>query len=182
MNKVDLDAPATQAQIGALIGVTQQAISDMQSRGVMAPGLSLHAAVIAYCNHIRGVAAGRGSDGDLARERAELTRVQRERQQIKLALEQSEAAPVGTIEQVLASVGRTIAGQLEPLAGEIHKLCPALTPEALVRVQRAVAEACDRAVAVSLDLLVEPDPAEADGDSEGRQVPEDDGGFPDDDT
>lgn len=173
MNMVDLDGVATQAQIGALIGVTQQAVSDMQSRGVMAPGLSLHAAVIAYCNHIRNVAAGRGSDGDLARERAELTRVQRERQEIKLALEQAEAAPVATIEQVLASIGRTIAGQLEPLAGEIHKLCPALTPEALVKVQKAVAEACDRAVAVSLDLLAEPDPEEAEGAADGDLQPED---------
>lgn len=152
---VDLDTPATQQQIAELIGVTQQAVSEMMGRGVMAPGLSLRGALMAYTNHMRLMAAGR--DGDLARERAELTRVQRERQEIKLALERDEAAPVAVIEQVLATVGRVVSGKLEPLAGQIHKICPQLTPEALVKVQAAIAEACDMAVSASMDALVEPD-------------------------
>lgn len=152
---VDLDTPATQQQIAELIGVTQQAVSEMMSRGVMSQGLSLRGALMAYTNHIRLMAAGR--DGDLARERAELTRVQRERQEIKLAMERDEAAPVAVIEQVLATVGRVVSGKLEPLAGQIHKLCPALTPEALMKVQAAIAEACDQAVAASIDALTDPE-------------------------
>lgn len=159
MSMVDLDAPATQQQIAELIGVTQQAVSEMMGRGVMASGISLRAALMAYTNHIRLMAAGR--DGDLARERAELTRVQRERQQIKLALERDEAAPVALIEQVLATVGRVVSGKLEPLAGQIHKLCPQLTPEALVKVQAVIAEACDTAVSASMDALVDPDEEQA---------------------
>lgn len=165
---VDLDTPATQQQIAELIGVTQQAVSEMMSRGVMSPGLSLRGALMAYTNHIRLMAAGR--DGDLARERAELTRVQRERQEIKLALERDEAAPVAVIEQVLATVGRVVSGKLEPLAGQIHKLCPQLTPEVLVKVQAVIAEACDQAVSASIDALT--DPEEEQGDAPDLEVPD----------
>lgn len=156
---VDLDAPATQQQIAELIGVTQQAVSEMMGRGVMSSGMTMRSALMAYTNHIRLMAAGR--DGDLARERAELTRVQRERQEIKLALERAEAAPVVVIEQVLATIGRLVSGKLEPLAGQIHKLCPQLTPEALVKVQAAISEACDQAVSASIDALVEPEEEQA---------------------
>lgn len=149
--------PVTQTEFADWIGVTQQAVSDMITRGVLQPSHSLKDWNRAYCNHMRGVAAGRGSDAELAKERAELTRINAQRAMIKLEIEQGETAPVAAIEQVLASVGRGIAGHLEPLPGAIHKLCPGLTPEALALVQRAVSSACDLAAQASLDLLVEPD-------------------------
>ena len=157
--------PVTQTEFADWIGVTQQAVSDMVSRGVLHPGQSVKEWNRAYCNHMRGVASGRGSDAELARERAELTRINAARAQIKLDTETAASAPTASLEQVLASVGRSVAGQLEPLSGQIHKLCPALTPEALVAVQRAIAEACDLAVNASLALLAEPvEGEELDGD------------------
>ena len=149
--------PVTQVEFADWIGVTQQAVSDMVTRGVLQPGQSLKEWMRAYCNHMRGVASGRGSDAELAKERAELTRVNSQRARIKLEVEQGETAPVAAIEQVLASIGRGIAGKLEPLPGTLHKLCPELTPEALVAVQRAISDACDLAVSASLELLVDPD-------------------------
>lgn len=149
--------PVTQTEFADWIGVTQQAVSDMVGRGVLQQGKSLKEWTRAYCNHMRGIASGRGSDAELARERAELTRINAQRAQLKLEIEQGESAPIAAIEQVLASIGRGIAGNLEPLPGMIHKLCPDLTPEALVQVQRAVSAACDLAVGASLDMLTEPD-------------------------
>ncbi|MBS3996605.1 MAG: hypothetical protein KGZ67_04610 [Hydrogenophaga sp.] len=157
--------PVTQSEFADWIGVTQQAVSDMVGRGVLHPGQSLKEWMRAYCNHMRGVAAGRGSDAELARERAELTRINSQRARLKLEMEQGESAPIAAIEQVLASIGRGIGGHLEPLPGVIHKLCPDLTPEALKQVQAAVSKACDLAVSASLDLLTEPDEEAApDGD------------------
>jgi terminase small subunit / prophage DNA-packing protein len=165
------DKPVKQSEFADWIGVTQQAVSDLVGRGVLQRGQSLREWTLAYCNHMRGVASGRGSDGDLARERAELTRVTRERAQIKLALELGESAPVSAIEQVLSAVGRTVAGQLEPLPGVLHKLCPALTPEALVEMQRAISAACESAAAASLALLG----SDEDEDEEDDFAEEDEG-------
>ena len=70
--------------------------------------------------------------------------------------------------QVLATVGRTIAGSLEALPGTLHKRCPALTPEDLKIVQIEVSKACDLAVAASLaNLDAAEEAATADGAEAG---------------
>ena len=145
--------PVTQVEFADWIGVTQQAVSDMQSRGVLQPGQSLKEWVRAYSNHMRGVASGRGSDAELARERAHATRVARERNEIKLAVDLGQFAPVTGIELVLATVGGTVAARLESLMPKLHKLCPELTPQAVALGQREVKQACDEAAAASLALL-----------------------------
>lgn len=145
--------PVTQADFADWIGVTQQAVSDMVGRGVLQPGQSLKEWTRAYCNHMRGVASGRGSDAELAKERAHATRVARERNEIKLAVDLGQFAPVTGLELVLATVGGTVAARLEALMPKLHKLCPELTPQAVALGQREVKQACDEAAAASLALL-----------------------------
>jgi len=150
---MDLDQPCKQAEFGELVGVSQPAVSDMVSRGVLTPGQSAGAWLRDYCAHLREQAAGRGADGELAFQRSELARVSRERAEIKLALERREYAAVALIEQVLASVGRSIAGALEPLHVNLHKRCPQLSSEDVRLIQLEVARCCDMAVAASLAML-----------------------------
>ena len=164
---MNIDTTCTQAQFGELVGISQPAVSDLLTREVIQPGATAGAWLIDYCAHLREQAAGRGADGELAFQRSELARVSRERAEIKLALERREYAPVSLIEQVLATVGRSIAGSLEALPGTLHKRCPALTPEDLKIVQIEVSKACDLAVAASLATL---DAAEADANSEGAEA------------
>lgn len=59
---IDLEAPGTQALFGSLVGITQQAVSDAVSRGVLEPEASLGQWLLGYCAHLRDVAAGRGGD------------------------------------------------------------------------------------------------------------------------
>lgn len=150
---MDLQANCTQAEFGDLVGVSQQAVSDMIGRKVLAPGNSAGQWLRAYCEHLREQAAGRGADGELAFQRSELARVSRERAEIKLALERRDYAPVALIEQVLSQVGRSIAGVLEPIHVNLHRLCPNLAPDDLKLIQREVSRACDVAAAASLELL-----------------------------
>ena len=150
---LNLHAPCTQAEFGGFVGISQPAVSDLLARGVIQPGHPAGRWHQDYLTHLREQAAGRGADGELAFQRSELARVSRERAEIKLALERKEYAPVALIEQVLATVGRSIAGVLEPLHVTLHKLCPALTPEDLKLIQQEVAKACDIAVSASLASL-----------------------------
>ncbi len=157
----DLNRPGTHAQFAELIGVSRQAVGDMVGRGVLQQGDTLRQWTQAYCSHMRSIASGRGSDSELARQRAELTRINAERAQIKLSMESGESAPIEVLAAVLAYVGRNIAGHLEPLPGAIHKLCPEITPEALKQVQRAVSAACDVAASASLGMLDQDDESSA---------------------
>ncbi|MGB4060879.1 MAG: terminase small subunit [Burkholderiaceae bacterium] len=166
---MNLNTTCTQAQFGELVGIGQPAVSDLMARDVLAPGQTAGQWLRDYCAHLREMAAGRGMDGELAYQRAELARVSRERAEIKLKVERAEFAPVALIEQVLASMGRGVAGLLEPLPAHLHKLCPALTPDDVRVVQAEISKACDLAAAASLALL---DTAEEEG---GTSEPADDG-------
>lgn len=148
-----LDHTTTQAAFGELVGISQQAVSDLLARDVIQPGQTAGQWLIDYCAHLREQAAGRGADGELAFQRSEFARVSRERAEIKLALERKDFAAVSLLEQVLATVGRSIAGVLEPLHVNLHKLCPALTPEDIKIIQLEVSKACDIAVSASLAVL-----------------------------
>ena len=157
-----LDTTTTQAQFGEIVGIGQPVVSDLLARGIIQPGQTAGQWLLDYCAHMREQAAGRGADGELAYQRGELARVSRERAEIKLALERKEYAAVALLEQVLATVGRSIAGVLEPLHVTLHKLCPALTPQDIKLIQLEVSKACDIAVTASMAVLEVPDetPAE----------------------
>lgn len=150
---MNLDEACSQSAFGELIGTSQPAVSEMLSRGVLKPGCTARVWLLDYCAHMREQAAGRGADGELAFQRAKLAAVSRERAEIKLAVERREFASVELIEQVLASVGRSIVGTLEPLHVTLHKLVPELTPEAIKTIQVEVSKACAAAAAASLALL-----------------------------
>ncbi len=152
-----IDAPVTQDEFASLVGIGQPAVSDLMARKVIGDGQTAAQWLLAYCAQLREVAAGRGADGELAYQRSELARVARERNEINLAKDRREFAAVSLLELVSAHIGRSVAGLLEPLPADIHKLCPALTPDDVQRIQRTVAKACDAAVNVTLADFDNPD-------------------------
>ena len=68
-----LDQPATATEFGRLVGVTQQAISKQVVAGVFENCRTLREWLLAYCDHLREQAAGRGGSlqETLAAARAE---------------------------------------------------------------------------------------------------------------
>lgn len=163
---LDLAQPCTQERFGQLVGVTRQAIGALLDDDTLQRGETVAAWLLDYCKNLREQAAGRGMDGELAFQRAELARVSRERNEIKLAVERREFAAVALLEQVLSTVGRSIAGALEPLHVTLHKRHPELSAEVLKLVQTEVSRACDLAVSMSLEVLE--DDAEGDGVDTGK--------------
>lgn len=164
---LDLAQPCTQERFGQLVGIGQPAVSALLDDDTLQRGDTVAAWLLDYCKNLREQAAGRGMDGELAFQRAELARVSRERNEIKLAVERREFAAVALLEQVLATVGRSIAGALEPLHVTLHKRHPELSAEVLKLVQTEVARACDLAVSMSLAVLE--DTAEGDDVDTGKE-------------
>lgn len=105
--------------MAALIGISQQAVSDLLRRGVIAEGDTLGRWLKDYCSHIREVAAGR--DSQLSVERTRLAAEQADRIAMQNAIARKEYAPVALIESVLAKVGRQIAGILETIPVQLKR-------------------------------------------------------------
>lgn len=156
MVMIDLDSVPTQAAFGELVGVSQQAISDLARSGHLPEGGSVRVWLLAYYGRLRAVAAGRGSDGelDLVQERAQLAREQRISQALKNAVSRREFAPIGLLSEVLASASQSVAAQLEALPGQLHKIAPDMTDEARDAIARAVAAARNGWVSDTANLQV----------------------------
>lgn len=151
---IDLDAKVTQAEFGRLVGISQPAVSNFVSRGVLHDGDSAGAWLHAYCEHLREMAAGRVASGDLdlAAERAALARAQRERIEMANAVTRRELAPVSVIAEVLARVGRQIASILEALPPAIKRRALSLTPDDLLEIEKEIVKARNLAASIKLDL------------------------------
>lgn len=52
---IDLDVPCTQAQFGWLVGISQQAVSNLAARGVLKPGQTAQHWLDRYLSNLRAV-------------------------------------------------------------------------------------------------------------------------------
>ncbi|MGO4609432.1 hypothetical protein AB4142_24115 [Variovorax sp. 2RAF20] len=140
-----LAASITQAEFAALIGVSEAKVSQLASEGVIVRGATGLAWLLAYCDRLREVAAGRASaDGgglDLVQERAALARSQREAQDIKNAVARGEYAPIGLLADVLGTASSAVVDRFDQLEGALQKACPGLPDEATATVQQVIASA-----------------------------------------
>jgi phage terminase Nu1 subunit (DNA packaging protein) len=169
-----LDSVVTQARFGELVGVTQQAVSDMVARGILQPSESLRSWLLAYCDHLREQAAGRASSTegglDLVQERAALAREQRIRIELQNNLTRGEYAPIGALTDVLAMASQGIADRLEAVASSLKKTCPELSPSALDHVQDLLTKARNEWVRATISLVAGKDVTPDDDDEPQEDV------------
>lgn len=140
----EVDVPMTQAKFGRLVGVSQSAVSDMQARGVLpAEGIG-HAWVLAYCEHLREIAAGRmsesGDDG-LTVERTRLTKEQADAMEMKNQVSRGELAPVVQLEDVLARASSKVAGIFDAIPAKVRRRLPDLPPSAVRLITEEISKA-----------------------------------------
>jgi phage terminase Nu1 subunit (DNA packaging protein) len=159
----------TQAEFGSLIGVSQQAVSDLISRGVLATGANLIDWLQAYCSHLREQAAGRASSGDLdlVQERARLAKEQADKVAMINARLRRELAPVWVLEIALAGAARQVAGILEAIPINLKRNSNSITTPDLEFITREITTARNLAASVEFDW------SELDGqerDSEGNSA------------
>jgi phage terminase Nu1 subunit (DNA packaging protein) len=150
---IDLSSQASQSEFGELIGVSQQAVSDLVSRGVLAVGSSAQAWLWAYCAHMREVAAGRATNGDLnlATERARLAREQADKVAMQNAVMRREYAPVSLLAHSVARTGRQIAVILEAIPVQLKRRS-SISIEDLEFITTDIVKARNLAATMRLDL------------------------------
>lgn len=170
----DLSSTMKQADFGDLVGISQQAVSDLVRRNVLPDGAGGDEWLLAYCDHLREVAAGRGGEAgkELTAERARLAREQADRLAMQNAVTRGELAPAHLLEQVLAKAGARAGRILETIPGLIRRRLPQLTADDVAEVARVVAKA--RNVAAAMRLAdVDQDDEGADDSVEAGEPPED---------
>jgi terminase small subunit / prophage DNA-packing protein len=150
---IDLSHQLSQTAFGELVGISQQAVSDLIARGVLAVGSSGGAWLLAYCSHIREIAAGRATNGDLdlATERARLAREQADKVAMQNAVMRREYAPVATLAHSVARTGRQIAVILEAIPVQLKRRS-SISIEDLEYITTDIVKARNLAANMRLDL------------------------------
>lgn len=156
---VDLGGQVTQVQFGQLVGVSQQAVSEMFRRKILADGAPVGQWLVAYCEHLREMAAGRGGEGgaELVVERARLAREQADKIAMQNAERRGELAPAHVLEAVLAKAGSRAGRLLETIPGTLRRRLPQLTSDDIAVVATIVAKARNVAAGMTLADIDQPD-------------------------
>ena len=152
-----LQKPCLQAHFGELVGISQQAVSQLVTAGVLRAGDTAHQWLLAYCERLRLEAAGRASpvSDELNRERTALARSQREAQDLKNAVARGEYAPIGLLEDVLATASAAIADRLDGAEGLLRKVAPDMPEAARDALLQALAAARNDWSRATARLVVE---------------------------
>ncbi|CAA2107124.1 hypothetical protein [Variovorax paradoxus] len=163
----------SQAEFGAWVGVSEARVSQLMAEGVLTRGESGHEWLIAYCERMRDMAAGRASSElgglDLVQERAALAREQRLGIAIKNAVARGEYAPISLLAEVLATASQSVSERFEQLPGLLRKVCPELQDTARDKLMSAIADARNQWVRATARLVSEAvSPPEDDEPEEGE--------------
>lgn len=157
---IDSSGQVTQQEFGDLIGISQPAVSDLLSRGVIAEGEPLGVWIKRYCGQLREMAAGRAAAGglDLATERAALARAQREKIEMQNAVTRGELTPTAVLEQVLAKTASGIDGIFSAIPMMVRRRLPDLPSMAIEIIAAEVIRGRSAVAEMSItDLLESPE-------------------------
>lgn len=152
---LDLSKKVTQQEFGELVGISQPMVSDLVARSVLSVGDVAAVWLLAYCAHMREIAAGRATNGDLdlATERARLAKEQADKIGMQNAITRRELAPTYLLEEVLAAAGARAAAILDAIPGAIRRRNQNLTAADIETIASEIAKARNIAAAISLDDL-----------------------------
>ncbi|HSH29735.1 MAG TPA: hypothetical protein VK971_07500 [Thiohalobacter sp.] len=106
-----MDSSVSQYQFGQLVGISQQAVANQVQRGVLRSGGSLREWLLAYCESLRTIAAGRGGEDqhNLTQVRARRELADAQLKEFELARQAGELVPAADAEALMsgwASSGR----------------------------------------------------------------------------
>lgn len=171
---VDLSAQFKQAEFGELVGISQPAVSDLLARGVLTDGESGGVWLKQYCRHLREIAAGRATNGDLdlATERARLAKEQADKVAMQNAISRGELAPVAAMETVLATVGTRVGKILATIPGLVRRRVPGIDSAVIEHITADIAKCQNMAAAMTLATLEQEEEGADAGDALDTSMPD----------
>ncbi|MCF3935020.1 hypothetical protein L1787_16570 [Acuticoccus sp. M5D2P5] len=144
-------------ELGRWLGVSDRMVRELAERGIIERNArgryQLEPCVKAYCEHIRGIAAGRSAGADqklnLTEERALLAREQREAQAIKNLVARKEALPREEVLSRWSTILRNVSARMRAVPSRVRAQRPHLTREDVdlidEEIRLALTEAADAA-------------------------------------
>lgn len=168
----DISKPVTQQQFAELIGVSQQAVSDLCSRKVLIIGQDVGEWLKRYCSHLREQAAGRATNGDLdlATERAGLAKAQREKIEMQNDVMRKEYAPVSAMEMGLSEVMAVVGSKLDTIPGKLKLAFDKLSSEDIDVTAKVIADVRNDVANLKIDWFGENTNYEEADDSEVETI------------
>jgi len=150
---IDLKDSVKQETFGEMVGITQQTVSNLMTRGILEEGGTVGEWLKSYCSNLREMAAGRASSGglDLATERARLAKEQADKVEMQNAITRGELAPMVLFEQVLTSTASKVAGIFDAIPGMVRRRVPQLTAAEIDMITGEITKARNIVATMSMD-------------------------------
>ena len=160
---IDPSQPMSQTTFGAHVGISQQAVSARIADGILAEGAPYADWLLAYCAHLRDIASGRDMTGELTAARIRKTSEEADAVALSNAVKRGEYAPIGVLEDVLASASVAVVARFEQLDSLIAQAAPDLPDPVRQVVLNTISSARNEWVRLtaSIDL-----PGDADDDQD----------------
>lgn len=140
--------PATAAEVGDWLGVSERTVTELTKRGVLAKlgrrGYDLKATVRAYAEHMRRTLTGRGGEAaaaTAAAERARLTRAQAEQAELKNASLRGALLDAGAVEREWSSILGGVRARMLAVPSRAQQRLPHLTAHDVGEIDREIREA-----------------------------------------
>ncbi|MDP3819906.1 MAG: hypothetical protein Q8R33_00375 [Burkholderiales bacterium] len=150
------DFAVTQQVFAEVVGITQPAVSDLVTRGVLVAGETMGVWLRGYTAHLRSQVNTRDPNGRLAAERALLARAQRQGQELRNQAARRDYAPAEVLEAVLAIASSALYEEMAKLPAQIYEACPALPIAAREIIASTVASARAEWLRSTRTLSLEP--------------------------
>ena len=154
-----LAKPGTQKDFAALVGISQAAASQWAAAGLLVPGETLGAWLLAYCERLRQQARQRLGDRtlDLVQERAALARAQRIGYEMRNEQALADYAPAELLRRVLAMTSAGMAASIDQLPDRLAAAAPDLPAAAWAVVLSITASARAEWTRSTAELTTEPE-------------------------
>lgn len=134
-----------------MIGVSDGAITKLAKRGILLPDQTAKYWLLAYCEHIREMAAGRSVDLTAARaakasEEAQIKKIEKNK-----LLE--TWAPIENLTLVLSRVTGQMSSQFDQIPVVVKREWPDVSGEQLAKIRECLAESRNLLVSIGLDAI-----------------------------